>query len=179
MEEIKVIRVNENIELRQIGLADAEAIFDTINTQREYLGKWLPFVENTKEVENTRDYIRVMLAVPDDKGDIVFVIHYQGKFAGLIGLKETDMEIRQTEIGYWLSEPYQKKGIVTESVQALMQFASINLNINKFLIRCAVGNIPSKNIPLKLGYQLACIEKDGELLTGGNYTDIEVYCIEK
>ncbi|MDD4645064.1 MAG: GNAT family N-acetyltransferase [Bacteroidales bacterium] len=179
MEAIKVIRVNENIELRQIGLSDAEAIFDTINTQREYLGKWLPFVESTQTVEDTRNYIRTVLAVPEEKGERIFVIHVQDKFAGLCGLKDTDLEKRQTEIGYWLSELYQKKGVVTESVKVLMQFASINLHINKFLIKCAVGNIPSKNIPLKLGYQLAGIEKDGELLTGGNYTDIEVYCIEK
>ncbi|MFV0598592.1 MAG: GNAT family N-acetyltransferase, partial [Bacteroidales bacterium] len=47
--------------------------------------------------------------------------------------------------------------------------------INRIQIKCAVGNIPSKNVPKRLGFVFEGIEREGELLSSGVYTDIEVY----
>ena len=38
------IQVDRKIELKQLKLSDSADIFNTIISQREYLGKWLPFV---------------------------------------------------------------------------------------------------------------------------------------
>jgi len=94
---------------------------------------------------------------------------------GLIGFKDTDRRNRKTEIGYWLSEQYQKQGIVTKAVDKLCEFAFNTLGLNRVQIKCAVGNIPSKNIPKRLGFKLEGIERQGELLTGNVFTDLEIY----
>lgn len=86
---------------------------------------------------------------------------------------------KRAEIGYWLSEKYQKKGIVTQSVSTLLDYAFSELGLNRVQIRCAVGNIPSKNIPRRLGFLFEGIERDGELLSDNQFTDIEVYSILK
>jgi len=96
-------------------------------------------------------------------------------FAGLIGFKDSDKQNKRTELGYWLSEEYQKKNIITQCVQTLCEFAFDELEMNRVQIRCAVGNLPSKKIPQKLGFVLEGIERDGEKLTGGIFTDLEVY----
>lgn len=178
-DDMKIIRVTENIILKQIELSDANDIFKTIDNQREYLGKWLPFVEYTNDVGYTKKFIQTTLDTPAENREYTFVIHYNGEFAGIIGFKSTEKQNKKTEIGYWLSEPFQKKGIVTMSVKALMHFAYNDLDINRIQIKCATGNIPSKNIPLKLGFKLEGIERQGELLTGGLFADIETYSILK
>jgi len=172
-EHLKTIKVSDHILLKQIELSDAEDIFNTIDNQRAYLGKWLPFVDVSRKIENTEFFIRKMLENPTD--NYVFVIHYDGLFAGLIGFKDSDKQNKRTELGYWLSDVYQKKGIVTQSVQTLCEFAFDELGMNRIQIRCAVGNIPSKKIPQSLGFVLEGVERDGEKLTGGIYTDLEVY----
>ena len=48
-------------------------------------------------------------------------------------------------------------------------------NINRLQIKCAVANSASRNIPLRLGFRLEGIERAGELLTGGIFTDLAVY----
>lgn len=169
------IQVTENIRLKQIELTDARVIFNTINTQREYLGKWLPFVELTQKIDDTKGFIKLMLNAPENSFEYVFVILFENEFAGLIGFKGTDRQNKKTEIGYWLSQNYQKRGIITESVQTLVKFAFNEMKMNRVQIKCAVRNIPSKNIPRKLGFKLEGIERDGELLAGGKFTDIEVY----
>jgi ribosomal-protein-serine acetyltransferase len=175
MNNFEEIHVTNDIQLRQIELSDADDIFETIDNQRVYLGEWLPFVESTKRVEDTIHFIESILNVPVEIREHTFVIHYKGKFAGLIGFKSTDKQNKETEIGYWLSEPFQKKGIITLAVQSLMKLAFEEMDIHRIQIKCAVGNIPSRSIPLKLGFKYEGSERDGELLTGNKYTDIEVY----
>ena len=111
----------------------------------------------------------------EDRFEYVFAIRNQNEFIGLIGLKSTDKVNKKTEIGYWLSEKYQKQGIMTKSVSKLCDFAFNELGINRIQIKCAVGNDPSKNIPKRLNFKFEGIERDGELLTGNVYTDLEVY----
>lgn len=173
------IQLNDNLTLRQIKLSDAQDIFHAIDTQREYLGEWLPFVTFTRKVSDTRQFIRSIIEAPESQFEYVFTIRKQAVFVGIIGFKDTDHQNKKTEIGYWLSENYQKQGIVTKSVEALCHFAFNTLNINRIQIKCALGNIPSKNIPKRLGFTLEGIERDGELLADNTFTNLEVYSILK
>ncbi len=173
------ITVNDSIKLKQLELSDAPDIFRIIDSQREYLRQWLPFVDYTKEVTDTRLFIISTLETSEKSHDYTFVIHLEGKFVGLIGFKDTDKTNQKTEIGYWLSEEYQKRGIVTQSVRRLVEFAFEELGMNRIQIKCATGNIPSKKIPQRLGFSLEGIERDGELLSDGKFTDLEVYSMLK
>lgn len=169
------IKADTNIELKQLEQSDTKDIFKTIYTQKKHLGKWLPFVEFTKEISDTEEYVNSVINAPKDRFEYVFIIKNKNKFAGLIGFKDTDRLNKKTEIGYWLSEESQKQGIMTKSVKALCDFAFNELDINRIQIKCAVGNTSSKNIPLRLGFKYEGIERHGELLTGNIFTDIEVY----
>jgi len=170
-----ILKVDAEIELKQLQLLDAEAIFKTIDTQRDYLGKWLPFVALTKEITDTEKFISAVVNAPEDRFELVFSIRKKEVFVGLIGFKDTDKQNKKTEIGYWLSEKYQKQGIVTKSVDALCDYAFNELQINRIQIKCATRNTASINIPKKLGFRFEGIERQGELLTGGLYTDLMVF----
>ncbi|MEA4905589.1 MAG: GNAT family protein [Petrimonas sp.] len=170
-----IIKVDTEIELKQLEISDATDVFKTINNQRDYLGKWLPFVASTQEMADTEKYIDSVVNAADDRFEYVFTIRKCNEFVGLIGFKDTDKQNKKTEIGYWLSEKYQKQGIVTKSVGKLCDFAFNRQGINRIQIKCAVENMSSKNIPKKLGFKFEGIERQGELLTGDFYTDLEIY----
>ena len=170
-----IIKVDTEIELKQLEISDATDVFKTINNQRDYLGKWLPFVASTQEMADTEKYIDSVVNAADDRFEYVFTIRKCNEFVGLIGFKDTDKQNKKTEIGYWLSEKYQKQGIVTKSVEKLCDFAFNKQGINRIQIKCAVENMSSKNIPKKLGFKFEGIERQGELLTGDFYTDLEIY----
>ena len=171
------LKLNEDIELRQLQLDDALDIFQTIDSQRDYLGKWLPFVEYTQKPEDSAQFVKEALDLPADKQEYLFAIRATGLFIGLIGFKDTDKVNRKTEIGYWLREEYQGKGIVSAAVKALCDFAFGELHMNRIQIKCAVGNFPSKRIPQRLGFTFEGIERQAELLTGGVFTDLEIYSL--
>ena len=60
---------------------------------------------------------------------VVFAIEYQGAFAGTIGLHSIQLTDHCAEIGYWIEKSHREKGIATEAVKALLNFA---LNIAEF-----------------------------------------------
>ncbi len=176
---MQTIQVNDQISLKPLALSDAKIIFHTIDSQRHYLRKWLPFIDGTRHVVDTENYINSIYSTPPDQRERVYIINYNQHFAGLIGLKSIDQQNQKSEIGYWLSENFQKKGIISLSVKAMMDYAFQHLNINRIQIKCAVGNTESKRIPQRLGFTFEGIERDGELLSGNAFTDLEVYSILK
>lgn len=157
---MEYLMVEDNIHLQQLKMAHAGLIFETIERDREYLRKWLPFVDQTRKLEDTRDYIRQIQQSP--KNDLVYTIWYKGDFAGLAGYKDSDTVNQKTEIGYWLAENMQGKGIMIHTVKKLVDFAFRNLNRNRVQIKVAVGNDRSSAIPEKLGFQFEGIEREGE-----------------
>ncbi len=171
---MKNIKLNATTELRPLEQSDVSDIFNAIDTQREYMRKWLPFVDKTHGIEDTLKFVRVALN-DAERGDYTFVIVCEGRFAGLIGFKDTDKENRKTEIGYWLCEQYQGKGIMTAAVKGLCDLAFRTLKINRIQIKCAVGNTHSKRIPLRLGFKYEGNERDGELMSNGQFTDLDIY----
>lgn len=170
-----MIQVSEDIILYPLSVDDIFKIFNTINTEREYMREWLPFVDSTREEEDTASFVNHVLQTEDKQ----FTIYYQDEFVGLVGFKDTDNTNKKIEIGYWLSQYAQGKGIMMKSVLKLIGLAFTEMDINRIQIKVAVGNQKSRRIPEKLGFQFEGIERDGELLVDGVYTDIAVYSLLK
>ena len=175
MKPIELI-VDQNIRLKEIGFEHLRPIYNTIDSQRDYLGKWLPFVELTKDISFSNQFIEDYLN--SDKINLTFAITYQKQFAGLIGLKDTDPDNKKTEIGYWLSENKQGLGIITRSCKTLIDYIFSSKDINRIQIKAATENFKSRAIPQRLGFTLEGIERDGELHTRG-FVDLAIYSLLK
>jgi ribosomal-protein-serine acetyltransferase len=177
-ENMVELKVDSQIVLKEIELSDAEDIFKIIDSDRENLRIWLSFVDSTKEIEDTKDFIRSILFLPGDIRDFVAVIIYNEQKIGLIGFKLTDFVNKKTEIGYWISKEFENKGIVTKSVVKMINYAFNNLELNRIQIKCGIGNEKSSKIPKKLNFKFEGIERSAELLNG-KFIDAEVYSILK
>src|SRR5690606_8940210 len=110
--------------------------------------------------------------------DQVYTIWSNMEFAGLIGFKDSDWVNNKTELGYWLAEKMQGKGIVTLCTKALVKYAFNKLGMNRVQLKVAVGNSKSAAIPQRLGFQLEGIERDGELING-TYHDLQIFSLLK
>lgn len=151
-----MIKIDENIYLRLLSIEDAKDIFNAIDGNRPYFERWLPFVPFTKSVNDSLDYI---ISVINSK-ELVYTIRNNDVFWGIIGFKETNLETKITELGYWLKEEFQGKGIITKSTKILCDNAFNERGINRILIKVEVGNNKSKAIPERLGFNLQEIDKE-------------------
>lgn len=162
--------------LRRLRTEDAPDIFASIDTQRRYLGRWLPFVADTHRIEQTRQVVAGMLA---DTANPVFTLRSGNAFAGLIGFKSADAARRSVEIGYWLREEQQGKGIMAAAVRTLCDLAFGEMGMRRVEIRCGTGNLPSNRIPQRLGFLRSHVEAQGEQLSDGEWIDLNVYVLER
>lgn len=170
-----MIRISDDIQLMPLCLDDVSDIFRMLDNERDYMREWLPFVDQTHQEEDTAKAVVQMTQSAAEQ----FTIRYMGIFVGLIGFKDFDTQNRKIEIGYWLSQYHQGKGIMIRSVKELLHYAFKHLHVNRVQIKVAVGNQKSNRIPQKLGFTLEGIERDGELLVDNKYTDINVYSLLK
>lgn len=172
------ITVDNEIFLEKIGLDDAGVVFETINRDRKYLHTWLPFVDQTRKLQDTVMYIESLLSDAEKEKNEVFTVWYMDEFAGLVGYKDIDRINHKTEIGYWLAEKMQGKGIMTRTVRKLIDFGFRNLDLNRIQIKVATGNHKSAAIPARLDMVMEGVERCGEFHTNGYY-DLYVFSMLK
>lgn len=170
--------IQKKYKLREVRVSDATALWSEIDKNRKYLSQWLPFVPSLT-LDDERLFLLKVLSVPRSQRDHIFIIKRKRKVCGLVGFKNTDFLNHRTEIGYWLLPEYQHQGIMTACVVQLIRWAVEHLDINRIQIKCAVENEPSNAIPQRLKFIKEGIERDGELLASGKYTDLNVYSILK
>jgi RimJ/RimL family protein N-acetyltransferase len=75
-----------------------------------------------------------------------------GALVGCAGLDATD---RGLELGYWIGEPYWKRGYATEAAHALVDLAFRETGINVLHASCRVINPASRRVIHKCGFQYA------------------------
>jgi ribosomal-protein-serine acetyltransferase len=156
------IVVSNEILLVQLNASDAATIFNAIDQNRSHLGKWLPFVDYTREVKDSEAFIQNVVSHRDETRNEVYTIWFKGDFAGIIGFHNTDKVNEKTEIGYWLIRNMTGHGIIHKSCKVLIELAFETMGMNRVTIRCATGNDLSEKVALRLGFHYEGIERSGE-----------------
>lgn len=172
------IKLDNDTELKELELDSAHDLFDLVCSNRNYLRKWLTWVDNIKQLEDIENQIQSDLNRDMIYGRFVLEIRHLGNLAGLINFHNHDKNNNIIELGYWFAEKFQGKGIMTKSCIACINYGFLNMEFNRVVIKCAVGNERSKGIPERLRFTLEGIEKEGQNLYG-EYKDMRVYSMLK
>lgn len=167
-------RVDDKVSLKLLTLEDAEAVFHLTDASRSVLRAWLPWVDGTRSVEDSRSFIRMTLQQFAQQNGFQAGVYADGALAGCIGFHAIDWANRTSSVGYWLGTPFQGQGLMTRAVRAALDIAFTEYGLNRMEIRAAVENQKSRAIPERLGFVQEGIVRDAEWL-GTRYVDHVVY----
>ncbi|WP_066071377.1 GNAT family N-acetyltransferase [Neobacillus soli] len=145
-------KIDDEVSLRLIGLQDAERIFELTDHNRGHLRAWLPWLDTTTTVEDTKGFIQMCLKGFAENKSLNTVILFKGEVVGVAGFNEIDWSNKIAYIGYWLGAGYQGNGIMIKTARALTDYAISELKLNRVDIRAAVENKKSRAIPERLGF---------------------------
>jgi RimJ/RimL family protein N-acetyltransferase len=73
-------------------------------------------------------------------------------YVGSSGLHRIDWSVPNAEIGYWIRDTFEGKGLVTEAVAMIAAFAFDTLGAQRVRIRCDARNSRSAAVPRRLGF---------------------------
>jgi RimJ/RimL family protein N-acetyltransferase len=109
----------------------------------------------------------------------LMAIEVEGEAVGGIGIHlQSDIMRKNAELGYWLAEPFWGKGITSQAVQKMVEYAFITFDINRIYARPFGTNKASQRVLEKSGFKLeARIEKN--IFKKGEYLDELIYAIRK
>ncbi|MGY0425794.1 MAG: GNAT family N-acetyltransferase [Polaribacter sp.] len=111
----------ERLILRKLRFNDVEAVF-SVRTNLDvnrFITRNAP-----KNLSDAEDFIkRIHLLVDKNKGLFwVIALKETNKLVGTIGVRNFDIPKKYAEIGYELHPKYQKKGFMSEALQAVLKF---------------------------------------------------------
>jgi len=108
-----------------------------------------------------------------------FVIANEEEMIGSIGINlKEDVHKYSAEIGYWLGEPFWNKGIASEAVKIITEFAFKNFLLNRIYANVFEGNDASEKVLQKAGYIKEATLRQA-VFKGGNFLDQYIYAVIK
>ena len=137
--------------IRLIKQEDAESIWALVESNRDYLRRWLPWLDYTQSISDTEKFIEDAIAGYANKKCMVNVIEDE-EIVGIVGFNSFNWDIKAGYIGYWVSESMRGKGITGSFCKELQRIGFEEHDLNKIEIHVAVENIASRRVAEKLGY---------------------------
>ena len=123
-----------------------------------------PFPYTARDARNWLDM------VVDAKPVTNFAIDVAGEAVGGIGFTpQHDVDRRSAEIGYWLGEPFWGRGIATEALIAVTEYAFANFDLCRLYAHVFAWNAASARVLEKAGYEFEgrlrkSVTKDGQTI---------------
>ena len=154
----------------------ASALFALTDKNREYLRKWLPWIDYTQSEDDSAAFISISEQQHNDQEGFHAGIWHDRNLVGCIGFHRIDWAHRQVKIGYWLAQGHQGHGLVTAATRAMTQHALVDLGLNRVEIRAATSNLKSRAIPERLGFKFEGVARQAEWLYD-HFVDLAVYAI--
>lgn len=134
-------------------------LYQAIAHDRVSLGKWLPWAYQMKSAQDEASFIQTIQEKMIKDRMVVLTILVNGEPSGMIDLHNL-VKNQKGEIGYWLSSTYQGRGIVTNSVLKLCQYAFSELNLQYIDLIVAVENGKSARVARNADFKLMGMKKN-------------------
>lgn len=168
--------VEEGLELHLLRSKDALEIFSVIDSNRDYLKNWLPWIDDIKTPLDENNFIQSTLKEYENGKGVNYSIKLNNQIIGNIGLNWMDYNNRSCGVGYWLSEEFTNNGIMTKCCIGLMKHCFDDLEFHRLVLEVAVNNLPSIAIANRLGMRLEGVTKDREWLYD-HFVDANLYAL--
>jgi ribosomal-protein-serine acetyltransferase len=155
---------------------DADELFALTAANREYLRQWLPWVDETRELADSKAYVRDALELQRLGLRLDYTLRLHGRMVGTVAFHTLNRAHRNAVIGYWLAREATGHGYMTESVRCLLELAFGELGLNRVEIRVAVDNKASQRIADRLGFQSEGVLRQAEWIYD-HFVDLRVAAV--
>jgi RimJ/RimL family protein N-acetyltransferase len=149
--------------IRPVKLGDELEISQAIQRSLKSLQRWMPWAKDPS-FATTADFVkRADEGWSQGKSNdfpMVAIHKLNGKIISATGFNEESRpDSGCYEIGYWIDEPYQGQGFVTEFVNALTRFALVALKAQSVQICTQAENLKSIAVAKRCGFRVEKVLK--------------------
>jgi ribosomal-protein-serine acetyltransferase len=157
-----------NLVMLPMDIDDAREFYDAVDSCREYLEPWLPWVPFQTDVGASIRFAQYCTNDWDAERALRWVIRERRskRLIGVVSL-ETIIHLHLScDLGYWIHREVNGRGWMTEAANATMVWAFQNLGIHRLRVAAATDNHPSLGVIRRLGFRFEGIARHAEFIAG-------------
>ncbi len=164
--------------LRLLNLKDLDPYFELVQRNRERLADFfVGTVSRTRTYKEAQEFVEEMIrrTISNTYYPYLIIDDEQERIIGFIDLKNIDWSIPKSEIGFYIDEAYEGKGIITKALNQICDFCFEERGFEKLFLRTHPENVSAQRVAEKCGFQLeGTIRKDYKT-TAGQLIDLQYY----
>ncbi len=168
------LKAGPDLTLRPLRVADAKAVFALVAAEREWLRRWLPWLDENTTPDQTKAFIAKMRELERAGLSLTCGLWWKGQLIGLVGFNWIDRANRCGHVGYWLAKEATGHGLMTRAVATLLTHGFGPMKLHRAELRAAVRNRASRAVAERLGFRHEGTLRQAEHLYG-RYVDHAVY----
>jgi RimJ/RimL family protein N-acetyltransferase len=170
--------LHRGVLLRPFQPTDAAAFADAVRESVQTVGRWMSWCHADYTPEQALEWFALC-----DQSRAEGVAHEYGiydaqssELLGGVGLNHFNLDHNFCNLGYWVRQSMQGRGIATRGAHAITGFGFETLQLTRIEIVAAVGNAASSAVAVKLGAQLECLARN-RLIVHGEPVDAHVHSL--
>ncbi len=143
----------ERLLIRAPRIGDGAILNRAIRESMEELRVWMPWAQSEQSLEESEANIRQAVANWVTRTDLrLLIFNKNGEMVGSSGLHRIDWKVPKFEIGYWGHSAFGGRGLMTEAVRGIADFAFEILAAQRVEIQCDEQNIKSAALARRAGF---------------------------
>jgi len=153
----------KRLKIRELEKKDASDLIDNLNdleVTKSLLPMPYPYDEKEAHwwINKCQEEAR---RKPRINYDLAIELKSEKKLVGGIGLTKVDSFQGKAEIGFWLGKKYWRQGLMTEAINAMLEFAFNKLFLRRIEWNAFADNEASNELAKKMGFKLEGTMKRG------------------
>ncbi len=165
--------IDNNLTVRPYQVEEAKELFDIINNSRRHLHPWLNWVDQTTRPEHSLQFIQQSLHKLNTQDGLDLGIFYDGKIIGGLGMHHWELATKKAQIGYWLCQEQEGKGILNKCLVKFVSFLFEKIGLNKIEIHFIPANNRSAKVAQRLGFKTEGIIRQS-IIRNGQPADVVI-----
>ena len=171
-----LLTVDRRSVLRPFELTDADALFEMVESDRDYLSWRLPLFSEWTSIELVREAIAGWLTQRENNGSLYFGLWHQGQLEGLLSFEVFDSHNGFAAIGFTITSRLQGTGLAYRAARTMLDHAFDTLHFHRLIARCTVDNGRAMRLLARLGFESEGVLKDA-LKIEGRFIDLHSYSL--
>jgi len=159
---------------------DAEAMYEAVVESRDHLRQFFAWFDNFGSVADTLAFFR------QAQSDYILrrafrmgIFSNANAYLGGCSLLVQDWAVPWFTVTYWIRQPQEGKGFITEAVRLLIQAAFEELGAERLSLDCDALNHRSAAVAERLGFKLEGRARHERRNTSGDLADYLYYAMLK
>ncbi len=157
---------------------DADAFAAAVGESMSTVGVWMPWCVAGYSADDARSWFDLCAwnLQAKEAYDVGVFCAGSGMLLGGVAINQINREHGFGNIGYWVRQSQQKKGIAPRAALAIARFGFSELKLTRLEIVAVENNVPSRRVAEKVGAIFECVARN-RLVLFGKPRDAAVYSL--